>query len=370
LRTEAECVAALLSEAGVRVLATLLDNSVAWVVADLAATLAGAAHVPMPTSFTPSQARQALFSAAADAWLTSPAAAQHLGTFLQAREARRCEIAGDLLVLAALRPGMPQPSDLDADRVARQHAADGLVHATAALGLTRHLSVLPLAEPLERVAGLQAALTRGADCTVLPLRQMGLIGAAGFDAAAFHAAVIRHEPDSMVLRPALLRAWSAHLHATRRNAPHWLRLVTVAGTALGDRALMEAHAAGIPAYEGYAPSPGGLLQTLNLPGAELPGSMGRALPHARLRCTADGAIEVAAAPPTGPLPGAASPAWQPTGDNGRLDAQGFLHLTAPKADGLAGAAGRPMPADWTETTRRDGSHLAQGPCLAQPAAHS
>lgn len=375
LRTEAQRVATQLSQAGVRVLATLLDNSVAWVVADRAAELAGAVHVPLPTSLTRTQLALALRSTAADAWLTTPAVAHHLRTTLPARmdatepahEVRRCEIAGDLLALLVPQPGATQarsPYDTDPrpGLAAMQGVADGLVRATALLGITRHLCVLPLAEPLERVAGLRAAMARGADCIVLPLHQVGLTGAASFDPAVFHAAVARLEPHSMVLRPALLRAWSAHLHATRRSAPRSLQLVVVAGPAVSERALMEAHAAGIPAYEGYGPSQGGLLQTLNLPGADLPGSAGRALPHARLRCTADGEIEVAESQ----LP---IPVWRPTGDLGHIDAQGFLHVTGRAADGVppdAAAPGHPVPADWAAATLRGGPGLIQ----ARPAEHS
>jgi hypothetical protein len=257
-----------------------------------------------------------------------------------------------------------------------QCTAEGLMRATAALGITRHLCVLPLAEPLERVTGLQTALARGADCIVLPLHQVGLTGTAGFDAAVFHAAVMRHEPHSMVLRPALLRAWSAHLHATRQSAPRWLRLVVVAGpketaTALSGMppafglrdffpaGLMQAHAAGIPAYEGYAPGPDGLLQTLNLPGADLAGSAGRALPHAQLRCTALGEIEVAEPRlPDEPArePG---PVWRPTADLGRIDAQGFLHLAEPVRDPAPAATGAQAAPDWTAATLRGGPRLVR-----------
>jgi acyl-coenzyme A synthetase/AMP-(fatty) acid ligase len=228
--------------------------------------------------------------------------------------------------------------------------------------------VLPLAEPLERVAGLRAAMARGADCTVLPLHQVGLTGAASFDVALFHAAVLRHEPHSMTLRPALLRAWSAHLHATRHSAPRTLLLVVVAGSAVGERALMEAHAAGIPAYEGYSPSQGGLLQTLNLPGADLPGSVGRALPHAQLRCTAHGEIETAD-PQLPDRPRTTSPAWQPTGDLGRMDAQGFVHLTGHTTEGLTTATGHPAPPDWAQATLRGGPCMAQVSGLVRPAEH-
>ncbi len=389
VRAEAQRVATLLRDAGVRVLASLLDNSVAWVVADLAAALAGVVHRPLPTSLTRTQLSQALRAATADAWLTTPPVAQYLRSTLPGHEARRCEIAGDLLALMALPPGTPRDDSTDPGpaAAAMQCVAEGLVRATATLGIMRHLCVLPLAEPLEHVAGLKAALARGADCIVLPLHQVGLTGTAGFDAAVFHAAVLRHEPHSMVLRPALLSAWSAHLHATRQSAPRWLRLVVVAGAPAGERAphapgaasapglrnspfgrpygLMEAHAAGIPAYEGYAPSHSGLLQTLNLPGADLPGSMGRALPHAQLRCAARGEIEVAEPQ----RPGEQGPVWQPTGDLGRIDAQGFLHLAEPAQDTNPTGAGPLAASDWATATLRGGPCLTQAPGQSRTAEH-
>jgi long-chain acyl-CoA synthetase len=397
VRAEAQRVATLLREAGVRVLASLLDNSVAWVVADLAAALVGVVHRPQPTSLTRTQLSQALRTATGHAWLTTPPVAQYLRSTLPGHEARRCEIAGDLLALVALPPGTPRgadPGSTDAgpDPGAMQCVAEGLVRATATLGITRHLCVLPLAEPLEHAAGLKAALARGADCTVLPLHQVGLTGTAGFDAAVFHAAVLRHEPHSMVLRPALLSAWSAHLHATRQSAPRWLRLVVVvAGAPVVEQALsgngaasapglkdstfgrpyglMEAHAAGIPAYEGYAPSQGSLLQTLNLPGADLPGSVGRALPHARLRCTARGEVEVAEPLLPGHPARQQGPIWQPTGDLGRIDAQGFLHLADPARDAASPARGPVAASDWAAATLRGGLGMAQALGLARPAEH-
>ena len=55
LRAAVDAFATLLRERGTRVLATLMDNSPAWVVADLAAAQAGVVHVPLPVFFTPAQ---------------------------------------------------------------------------------------------------------------------------------------------------------------------------------------------------------------------------------------------------------------------------------------------------------------------------
>ena len=61
--------AGLLRDARAKVLATQLDNSAAWVVADLAAARAGVVHLPLPTFFTRQQRAHALAAAGADALL-------------------------------------------------------------------------------------------------------------------------------------------------------------------------------------------------------------------------------------------------------------------------------------------------------------
>ena len=60
-------------------------------------------------------------------------------------------------------------------------------------------------------------------------------------------------------------------------------MVAVGGAAVGAPLLLAARRLGIPAYEGYGLSEGSSVQTLNLPGADKPGSAGRPLPHAQVR---------------------------------------------------------------------------------------
>ncbi|MDE1557379.1 MULTISPECIES: AMP-binding protein, partial [Comamonas] len=61
------------SHLGTRVLASLLDNGPAWVVADAAARDAAVVHVPLPAFFTPAQIAHALAVAGVDTVLTVPA---------------------------------------------------------------------------------------------------------------------------------------------------------------------------------------------------------------------------------------------------------------------------------------------------------
>lgn len=351
----------------VRVLATLLDNSVAWVVADLAASRAEIVHVPLPVFFTPGQVEHALRTAGADAVLVPAAGAERWPRAPQ----RPCAVAGSQLVLVRLPAApaaMPEgtskitftsgttgtPKGVCLRAAAMDMVGRGLVHAMAPLGIERHLCVLPYAVLLENIAGLSAPLVNGTTCVVAPLAQLGLTGSSGFDPARFHAAVLRLAPDSVILLPQMLRMWVGYLARTRQPAPAGLKFVAVGGAFVGARLVTAARALGIPAYEGYGLSEGASVQALNLPGADLPGSAGRALSHARLRVNQDGEIEVAGSLFAGYLgDDQVPPEWWPTGDLGTIDAQGFLHVQGRRRNVLITSFGRNISPEWVEGMLHD-----------------
>ncbi|RZI89677.1 MAG: long-chain acyl-CoA synthetase, partial [Variovorax sp.] len=256
--------------------------------------------------------------------------------------------------------GAPKGVCLDA---AAMHAvASGLVAAMEPLDIRRHLCALPFAVLLENIAGVMAPLMRGATCVTLPLADLGLSGSSTFDAARFHATVVAQQPHSIILLPQMLRVWAGYLMQSGQRAPAALKLVAVGGAAVGVKLLQAAHAVGIPAYEGYGLSEGASVQTLNLPGADRPGSAGRALPHARLRTAADGEVEVAGSLFLGYLGQAdtATPRdWWPTGDLGHIDADGFLHIDGRKKNLLITAFGRNVSPEWVETALRGEHAIAQ-----------
>jgi long-chain acyl-CoA synthetase len=345
---------------GVKVLATLLDNSVAWVVADRAAEREGIVHVPLPVFFAREQITHALQATGADAILLPAAAPWPLGS------ATPCSVAGETLALWCLpsRPvpmpegtskitftsgttGMPKGVCLRASAIER--VSRGVVQAMAPLQIQRHLCVLPFAVLLENIAGLSAPLRNGTICVVVPLSQLGLAGSSSFDPALFHAAVLRLRPDSIILLPQMLRLWAGYLAATQQRAPSGLKFVAVGGASVGARLVAASRALGIPTYEGYGLSEGASVQTLNLPGADLPGSAGRALPHARLRISDEGEVEVAGSLFAGYLGDTRpEPEWWPSGDLGSIDAQGFLHVRGRRKNVLITSFGRNVSPEWVE----------------------
>lgn len=383
LNDEANRLAERLRAEGARVVATLMDNSPAWVVADLAAARAKVVHVPLPVFFAPGQIDHALRAAGVDTVLTLPP----LAARWPAGAASDLAVAGQplsIVHLAAAAPPMPvgtakitftsgttgAPKGVCLDADAMRRVAEGLVEAMAPLDIRRHLCALPFAVLLENIAGVMAPLLRGATCVTLPLQQLGLNGSSGFDADRFHACVLAQQPHSIILLPQMLRAWSGYLLQSGQRAPDSLKLVAVGGAAVGAKLLHDARALGIPAFEGYGLSEGASVQTLNLPGHDRPGTAGRALPHARLRIAPDGEVEVAGSLFLGYLGDAtAPPQWWPTGDLGRIDADGYLHISGRKKHLLITAFGRNVSPEWVETALRGEHAIAQAVVFgdAQPA---
>ncbi len=383
LRAEVDALAASWQAQGVRVLATLMDNGAAWIAADLAALRAGIVHLPLPGFFTPAQIGHALRAAGADALLAAPQAAAAFAPLPRTA----VELMGQPLAwlrLPAQPVAMPAgtvkitftsgttgtPKGVCLGRAGLAAVAGGVAEALGPLAIGRHLSALPLAVLLENVAGTLAALSQGATCVVPPLHSVGLQGSSKFDPAVLDAAVRDAQAHSVILLPQMLRAWTGWLQATGQRAAASLRIAAVGGAAVGAPLIAAAQAVGLPACEGYGLSEGGSVQTLNLPGAQRPGSAGRALPHARLRITDDGEIEVAGSLFLGYLGDAtAPPEWWRSGDLGEIDADGFVHVRGRRKQVLITAFGRNVSPEWVETALRGESAIAQAVVFgeAQPA---
>ena len=364
---------ALLRQAHTRVLATLLDNGPAFVALDEAALGARVVHVPLPPFFTPEQLDHALDAAGVDTIAAHPLLAER---WPQLRWTPH-RLAGEAVCLAE-RPGAPRalpagtvkitftsgttgrPKGVCLGAPALEAVTAGLVQALGPLGITRHLSVLPYAVLLENVAGALAARRQGATLLSLPTRRLGLTGSSQFDPAAFDRALREHGAHSVILLPQMLRAWCAWLARSGQRADPGLRFVAVGGAAVGAPLLTQAHALGIPAHEGYGLSEACSVQTLNLPGANRPGSAGRVLPHGQVRVAPDGEIELRGSLHLGylgdPVP---VPDWWPSGDIGRLDADGYLHIEGRRKNVLITAYGRNVSPEWVETA------LTAQPAVAQ-----
>jgi long-subunit acyl-CoA synthetase (AMP-forming) len=343
--------------------ALLADNGCGWALTDLALASRGLLHVPLPGYFTRGQMSHVLENAGIDRVITDqPEVIRQLALgFEPAGASERTGFA-----LLARRPpgGTPvlpgtvkvtytsgstaEPRGVCLSAGLLGAVAASLASATADLGLTRHLCLLPLATLLENVGGIHAALLAGATCEIPSLAETGM-SYGGLDPRRLIATISARQPSSLILVPELLRVL---VHAVRQGwqPPASLRFIAVGGALVAPALLEEAATLGLPVYEGYGLSECGSVVCLNTPGHNRPGSVGRPLPHVGLRVAADGEIHVGNAGMLGYLGDAPrDPSAEiATGDLGSIDADGYVQVRGRRKNLLITSLGRNITPEWVE----------------------
>lgn len=368
-----------------RVLALLADNSADWVLADLAALNAQVALLPIPNFFSPTQTLHVLQQTGADAILTDQTdavMALKLGFVLENTMGSLCLLRRSV-VAVALPAGTAKisftsgstgtPKGVCLSACGLMATATSIRAQLAHLRIERHLVVLPLTLLLENTAGVYAGLLSGA-CVHLPaLASLGWLGMAGFNPAALMKTTQVLTPQTMILVPELLKAWSLYLNMTNQKAPTSLQFVAVGGARVDPSLLQQARQRGIPAYEGYGMTECGSVVSMNLPGDEGAG-VGRPLPHVEVTIQA-GEIHLKTATFLGYVdtdidaePPTALSANFASGDLGRMDEEGHLHLSGRCKNLLITSFGRNVSPEWVESVLLAQAPIAQALVLGDGQA--
>jgi len=114
--------------------------------------------------------------------------------------------------------------------------------------------------------------------------------------------------------------------------------------------LARAAAVGLPVFEGYGLSECASVVCLNTPEAQRRGSVGRPLPHARVRVADDGQILVSGVTMLGYLgepPRRPGEEWA-TGDLGEIDADGYVYVRGRVRNVFITSLGRNVAPEWVE----------------------
>jgi long-chain acyl-CoA synthetase len=363
LAPRAERLAGALADEGTRVVGLVADNGPDWVAIDVAAQRAGVTLVPLPAFFTAAQLAHAAAASGMDGlFCTEARVAAGLG-FSQAATLdglawfrRRAEprVHAAKLTFTSGTTGAPKGVPLSSHQQWR--VARALADVLAPLRLRRHLCLLPLAVLLENVAGVYAAELAGAECCVPPLAEVGVHGAAAFDPLACLEAIERWQAESVILLPQMLLSMTAALAAGAR-LPESLRFAAVGGAKVSRALLVQARDVGLPVYEGYGLSECASVVALNVPGSDRPGTVGRPLGVGTVRIE-DGEIFARS-----------GARWVATGDLGRLDEDGFLHVEGRRSNVLITSFGRNVSPEWPEAELVAGRAIAQAAVFgeARPA---
>ncbi|WP_157995030.1 AMP-binding protein [Peristeroidobacter soli] len=357
----------------VRRCALLAENGAPWILSDLALLACEALNVPLPPSFSREQVAH-VFEDAGIEWLLTDAperltrdhptfayvaTSPRTGLTLLRREQCFIQTAPSTgiskVTYTSGSTGAPKGVCLRQSTV--ESVTGSLVAATAGLGVRTHLCLLPLATLLENIAGVYVPLTMGAKVVVPPGHTMG-VGYAGLKVPLLLRAIDAATPESLILVPELLRVL---LHAVRAGwrAPASLKFIAVGGGAVSTELLQQARRAGLPVFQGYGLSECASVVCLNTPDHDKPESVGRPLPHAKVRIDASGEICVSGATMAGYL-GARQQhsAEVRTGDLGEIDADGFVHVRGRVKNLFITSMGRNITPEWVE------SELLSEPALA------
>jgi long-subunit acyl-CoA synthetase (AMP-forming) len=365
LRTLVVAEGAWLAGAGGERYATLADNGTAWVVTDIALHLREMLSVPLPGYFTTAQALHALDDAGIDSVLTDDPRRAH-DTLVGWRHVTESPQTGLSLFRrqldAGARPRVPPgtvkvtytsgstaaPKGVCLSARHLETVAQSLAAATAPLGVQRHLCLLPLATLLENVAGIYAPLLAGATCVLPPATTTGM-SYAGPDPQKLLATVSAVEPESLILVPELLQLLVVSAERGWR-APRSLKFIAVGGASVSPSLLERAAAAGLPVYEGYGLSECASVVCLNAPHARRPGSVGKPLPHARVRLAANGEVRVSGSVMLGYLgdPPRAAGDELATGDLGEVDDEGYFYIRGRVRNIFITSLGRNVAPEWVE----------------------
>lgn len=349
-----------------------LQNSPAWIVADLAAMGAEVANVPLPIFFSDTQLRHAIEDAGTDLLVTDQP--QRIASLCDVASIQTISIAGVEASLLRVNAVASVPSNIAKitytsgstgspkgvmlSRVKIEQVAHSLRVASGANADDRAMVLLPLSILLENIGSVYLPILSGAQILVPDADELGIGGSSQVDARRLVETIGYYRPTALIVPPNLLKL----LVGVADQLPDTLRFIAVGGAPVGRSLLAAADKAGLPVYQGYGLSECASVVALNTAQANRLGSVGRPLPHLDIRIDEQSQIRIHGLPFDGYLHDQNSDGDAiATGDLGYLDEDGFLYVTGRSRRVIISGYGRNISPEWVEAA------LTAHPAIAQAA---
>ncbi len=386
-------IAAEFQHKKIRRVGLCLDNSIEWVLSDLAAIQAGIIIITIPLFFTPQQLVHLIKDAGLDAlivdkeWLeVSP-----LATTLTNNEDVKPFSSNDLesidvsiirlennetsennshlkdtfkITYTSGSTGDPKGVCLSLKTI--ENVALALQTAVKPLAIKKHLCIMPLATLLENIAGVYVPLLEGCMVQVEHLEEIGLHLSSGLNTTQFLGALNTIRPHSLIALPQFLKLLvnvKQQIDTNVLSQFNYLRFIAVGGGKTPIQTLQQAIDLNLPVYEGYGLSECASVVSLNTPKFNRLGSVGKPLLPDTIIIEKNNEIIVNEQVMQGYLSSSATttPLSQTinTGDLGYFDSEGYLYLNGRKKNLIISSFGRNISPEWVESELEASALISQ-----------
>ncbi|MEZ0092833.1 AMP-binding protein [Streptacidiphilus sp. EB129] len=354
-------------------------NGPEWVAADLALLLGGYVEVPVPLAFSGEQAASLLREVRV--CLADRAGVRKLEEWGLAGSIAIIPVTADEAPAAGTRDEQQEflPDDAE-DRIIkvihtsgttgvpkgvkiRANALGALLDSLESISpagvYERYLSLVPFSLLIEQVTAVYLPILGGGRMVLLP-GSAALLGTAGSRAGDVLTWLRAGRPTAAVLPPAAVSALDKAVRSPGTGADEIFgagrRPFLMAGGAPVDvDALLRLDAAGLRVHEGYGLSENSSVVSWNTPGNWRPGTVGRPLPHCRVRLSEEGELLVKSTslfagytvedPTSRPVD---DQGWLHTGDRAEIDDDGYIRILGRLKNVIITGHGRNVSPEWVE----------------------
>ena len=261
------------------------DNSIDWIVVDLACQMAQLIFTPIPLFFTQIQYDQLLLSVKPNILFS-----QQEIKFGESCECQQVALSTYKLVqntklkapngtakitYTSGSTGTPKGVCLS---IKNQMAVANALVASIGLQNPRHLCLLPLPTLLENIAGVYCPMLASGTVVIANDADRGFEGSRLVDPHALLSCISKTQPNSLILVPELLQVL---VMATKNNwqPPSSLKFIAVGGSRVSASMLADARSIGLPVYQGYGLSECSSVVSINTPHNDDVLSAGTVLEH-------------------------------------------------------------------------------------------
>lgn len=324
-----------------RCVALAMDNSVEWILWDLAALQNGTIIVPIPPFFTKEQTLHALSSSGCQLLISEQG--------LEPLNFPTVVLPAGTAKITFTSGSTGAPKGVCLSRTAMENVASSIVSIMGPHYAGIHQCTLPLAVLLENVAGVYAGLLAGCTIETPSLQRLGK------NYENIHHVLKETQATSVISVPEILRVLM-HQTVQAGPLPH-LQFIAVGGAKVSHELIIQARALGLPVYQGYGLSECASVVALNTPAADHIDSVGRILPHVQIKII-NGEIVISNPGFLGYV-GAPHAGFLRTGDLGGLDSDGFLSISGRSKNILITSYGRNISPEWIEAALLAQPEIAQ-----------